>query len=112
MTEILDHEYALLIIGAFALFWLVWLPRILAPLIMPYYDKVPIRYKSIINLIMPTLERAILESWDYVYYNHIEVAYQETKTELDDKVIQEIDRRVREYFTSPDKETPPPTDTA
>lgn len=89
-----EYDYIMLLAGAFGLTWLVWLPRVLAPLLAPHYDDLSGRVKALLLFVMPTIERVLLDSWDSVYTEIILPTVQQTKTELDDKVWREIDRRI------------------
>lgn len=112
----MDNEYTLLLAGAFVLFWLFWLPRALAPVMVSRYDGLPPWLKAAIALAMPTLEQAILVAWDNAYHA-IELMVDETPTELDDRLLEEIDRQVRrilneqnKVYTNPDQTYTAPSD--
>ena len=89
-----EYDYIMLLAGAFGLTWLVWLPRVLAPLLAPHYDNLSGRFKALLLFVLPTLEQVLLNSWDSVYTEIILPTVQQTETELDDKVWAEIDRRI------------------
>jgi hypothetical protein len=95
-----EYDYIMLLAGALLLVWLVWIPRIVAPFLIPRYDKFPPKLKAAVNLILPTIEKIMLDSWDGFYSEVIKEIVEETPTELDNKVWQEIDefvsRKLRE----------------
>jgi len=91
---IAEYQYLWLVIGAFLLFWLAWLPRVLAPLLAPHYDKLSGKVKSFIALVLPTIEKIMLNGWDKTYTEIIKPANEQTATDLDDRVWKAIDDRI------------------
>lgn len=89
-----EYDYIMLLAGAFGLTWLVWLPRILSPLLAPHYAGLSRRFKALLLFVLPTIEQVLFNSWDGVYTEIILPTVQQTETELDDKVWAEIDRRI------------------
>lgn len=90
-----EYDYIMLLAGAVGLMWLVWFPRILAPLLLPHYDNLSGRFKALLLFVLPTIEQVLRNSWDSVYTEIILPTVQQTETELDDKVWAEVDRRIQ-----------------
>lgn len=102
METLMSNEYFFLLVGVFILFWLFWLPRALAPVLVKRYDGLPPWLKATIALALPTLEQAVLNAWDNVYHE-IEIITDATPTTLDNDIWEEVDRRVRSILAEGNK---------
>jgi hypothetical protein len=90
-----EYDYAFLLVGAFLLIWLYWLPKVLAPILIKRYDGFPPSIKAFVQLLLPTIEKMLLDCWDATYKDTIEPIYKATPTELDDNLWKEIDKMIQ-----------------
>jgi hypothetical protein len=90
-----NDPYALLLLGAFLLVWLYWLPKVLAPILISRYGNFSPKLKAAVQLALPTIERALLNSWDSIYNNTIIPMTEDTVTPIDDKVWAEVDEIIQ-----------------
>ena len=108
-----EYDYIMFLVGALLFVWLYWLPRIVAPVLMPRYNKFPPKLKAVVNLLLPTIESALRNGWDYFYTEVVKEIVEETETDLDDKVWGEADKLVHKalrkdvgYYPKEEQEHP------
>ena len=94
INQILDYEFMPLLIAALAIVWLVWLPKLIAPRIAPYYSQLPIWVKLSLNTLMPTIEQAVRTVWAGFAHEMMERAKQ-TETPIDDELWEKADEIAR-----------------
>ncbi|HEB27972.1 MAG TPA: hypothetical protein ENI05_09390 [Porticoccus sp.] len=92
------YDYLLLLVSAFLLVWLVWIPRIVAPLLSKQYANLHPAVKSILTLLLPTIEGAMMKSWDTAYNGILKDLYESTDTPIDDEVLAIINERIQELL--------------
>ena len=105
--DLLEHPDALLVLGAFVLFWLVVLPRIAAPFVAKFYARLPASVRAVTNILLPTLEDAIRSVWINTYMT-IQIGYNQTPSPDDDKIWQEVNDKILEVIDMIDGEPEPP----
>ena len=101
-----EHEDALLIVGAFILFWLFWLPKVIAPIVARHYANLPNSVRGIISAFLPTLEDAVRTVWLNTYMT-IQLGTEQTQDTADDEVWARVNEIVLDRIDEIDGEDDP-----
>jgi len=109
LKSLTEHEDALLFLGLFTFFWLVVLPKALAPLIAKYYLKIPAPVRAVMATLLPTLESAIRNVWVNTYMA-INLGARQTAGDLDDKLWEQINDLVLKEIDKIDGKIGPPNE--
>lgn len=97
MTEIiniLNDPLGLFLTLVLLLVWFFYLPMVVAPLVVLRWHELPQKWKSLLVILFPTLERALLDIWTRVAYE-LEQFTLATETTLDDEMLKRLDEETR-----------------
>ena len=79
--------------------WFIYLPRIVAPLLVHRWQNIPERYRSVIIVMLPTIENALADIWKRIAFE-LEAKVQVTEIELDDILLDAIDERITKIIAN------------
>ena len=104
ITEFVDEPLGLFLILAILAIWSLYVPRILAPFLFERWQDIPTKYKSIIILMLPTIENALHDIWKRLGAG-LATKAPATPTTIDDEMLKLIDAKITDLISRIDNAT-------